>query len=94
MEFTRSVEQLGAILGHEHALFRRRALSPSRVLAVREKAESSQAQFAHLRHASRTDLAGLGTSPVRTYQPGKSSAPDRREAPVVALRALPKSKAA
>jgi transcriptional regulator with XRE-family HTH domain len=51
-ELTKSVKQAGAIARGERKPARRRALSPSRVLAVREKADLSQAQFARLLNVS------------------------------------------
>jgi putative transcriptional regulator len=51
-ELTRSVKQAGAIARGERKAARRRAVAPSRVLAVREKAELSQAQCARLLNVS------------------------------------------
>jgi len=51
-ELTKSVKQAGAVARGERRPSRRREFSPSRILAVRERTELSQAQFARLLNVS------------------------------------------
>ena len=51
-ELTRSIRQAGAIARGERKPARRHELTPSRILAVRERSGLSQAQFARLLNVS------------------------------------------
>jgi len=87
-ELTKSVKQAGAVARGERRPSRRREFSPSRILAVRERTELSQAQFARLLNVSVKTLQNW--EQARREPTGAARALLRivEKEPAVALRAL------
>jgi putative transcriptional regulator len=87
-DLTRSIKQAGAIARGERRPSRRWVFSPSRVVAVREKAELSQAQFARLLNVSVRTLQNWEQARREPTGPAKALLRIVEKEPVVALRAL------
>ena len=87
-ELAKSVKQAGAIARGERRASRRREFSPSRIQAVRERTELSQAQFARLLNVSVKTLQNW--EQARREPTGAARALLRivEKEPGVALRAL------
>jgi DNA-binding transcriptional regulator YiaG len=93
-ELTKSVKQAGAIARGERKPARRRAFSPTRVLAVREKADLSQAQFARLLNVSVRTLQNWEQARREPTGPAKALLRIVEREPAIALRALLETEAA
>ena len=93
-ELTKSVKQAGAIARGERKPARRRAFSPSRVQAVREKADLSQAQFARLLNVSVRTLQNWEQARREPTGPAKALLQIVEKEPAVAMRALMQSDSA
>ena len=87
-ELTKSVKQAGAIARGERKASRRYSYSPSRVQAVREKAQLSQAQFARLLNVSVRTLQNWEQARREPTGPAKALLCIVEKEPAVALRAL------
>jgi putative transcriptional regulator len=93
-ELLKSVKQAGAIARGAKKPSRRYAFPPSRVQAVREKAELSQAQFARLLNVSVKTLQNWEQARREPTGPAKALLRIVEREPTVALRALRQSDAA
>jgi putative transcriptional regulator len=87
-ELKRSVKQAGAIARGERKASRRYEFPPSRVLAVRESTELSQAQFARLLNVSVKTLQNWEQARRQPTGPAKALLRIVEKEPAVALRAL------
>jgi putative transcriptional regulator len=87
-ELTKSIRQGGAIARGERKGSRRYFYSPSRVQAVREKAQLSQAQFARLLNVSVRTLQNWEQARREPTGPAKALLRIVEKEPAVALRAL------
>lgn len=87
-ELTKSVKQAGAIARGERKASRRFSYSPSRVQAVREKAQLSQVQFARLLNVSVRTLQNWEQARREPTGPAKALLCIVEKEPAVALRAL------
>jgi len=93
-ELTRSVKQAGAIARGERKATGRRTFTSSRVLAVREKTDLSQAQFARLLNVSVRTLQNWERARREPTGPAKALLRIVERKPKAALRALLESEAA
>lgn len=93
-ELTRSVRQAGAIARGERKPARKSELTPSRIQAVRERTEMSQAQFARLLNVSVKTLQNWEQARREPTGPAKALLRIVEKEPAVALRALMTSDAA
>lgn len=87
-ELTRSIRQAGAIARGDKAPARRTQLTPSRILAVRESAGLSQAQFARLLNVSVKTLQSWEQARREPTGPAKALLRIVEREPATALRAL------
>ena len=87
-ELTKSVKQAGAIARGERKASRLFSYSPSRVQAVREKAQLSQAQFARMLNVSVRTLQNWEQARREPTGPAKALLRIVEQEPAVALRAL------
>jgi putative transcriptional regulator len=93
-ELAKSVKQAGASARGEKRPARRYAYSPSRVQAVREKAQLSQAQFARLFNVSVRTLQNWEQARREPTGPAKALLRIVEREPAMALQALMPSDAA
>jgi putative transcriptional regulator len=93
-ELAKSVKQAGAIVRGERKPARKYVYSASRVQAVREKAELSQAQFARLLNVSVRTLQNWEQDRREPTGPAKALLRIVEKEPALALRALMQSDAA
>ena len=87
-ELTRSIRQAGAIARGEKKPARRHELTPSRILAVRERSGLSQAQFARLLNVSVRTLQNWEQARREPTGPAKALLRIVEREPAAALRAL------
>ena len=87
-ELTKSVKQAGEIARGQRRPSRKFAYSPSRVQAVRERAELSQAQFARLLNVSVRTLQNWEQARREPTGPAKALLRIVEHEPALALRAL------
>ena len=87
-ELTRSIRQAGAIARGEKKPARRHELTPSRILAVRERSGLSQAQFARLLNVSVKTLQNWEQARREPTGPAKALMRIVEREPAAALRAL------
>jgi putative transcriptional regulator len=87
-ELTKSVKQAGEIARGQRRPSRKFAYSPSRVQAVRERAELSQAQFARLLNVSVRTLQNWEQARREPTGPAKALLRIVEQEPALALRAL------
>lgn len=87
-ELTRSIRQAGAIARSEKKPARRHELTPSRILAVRERSGLSQAQFARLLNVSVKTLQNWEQARREPTGPAKALLRIVEREPAAALRAL------
>lgn len=87
-ELTRSIRQAGAIARGERKPSRRRELTPSRIVAVRERSGLSQAQFARLLNVSVKTLQNWEQARREPTGPAKALLQIVEREPAAALRAL------
>lgn len=87
-ELTRSIRQAGAIARGERKPARRHELTPSRILAVRERSGLSQAQFARLLNVSVKTLQNWEQARREPTGPAKALMRIVEREPAAALRAL------
>ena len=87
-ELTRSIRQAGAIARGEKKPARRHELTPSRILAVRERSGLSQAQFARLLNVSVKTLRNWEQARREPTGPAKALLRIVEREPAAALRAL------
>lgn len=87
-ELTRSVRQAGAIGRGEAKPSRRREFTPSRIQAVRERTELSQAQFARLLNVSVKTLQNWEQARREPTGPAKALLRIVEKEPAVAIKAL------
>ena len=87
-ELTRSIRQAGAIARGERKPARRHELTPSRILAVRERSGLSQAQFARLLNVSVKTLQNWEQARREPTGPAKALLRIVEREPAAALRAL------
>lgn len=87
-ELTRSIRQAGAIARGEKKPARRHELTPSRILAVRERSGLSQAQFARLLNVSVKTLQNWEQARREPTGPAKALLRIVEREPAAALRAL------
>ena len=87
-ELTRSIRQAGAIARGERKPARRHELTPSRILAVRERSGLSQAQFARLLNVSVRTLQNWEQARREPTGPAKALLRIVEKEPAAALRAL------
>jgi putative transcriptional regulator len=87
-ELVQSVKQAGAIARGERKPSRRFEFTPSRLQAVRERAELSQAQFARLLNVSVKTLQNWEQSRRQPTGPARALLRIVEKEPNVALRAL------
>ena len=87
-ELTRSSRQAGAIARGERKPARRHELTPSRILAVRERSGLSQAQFARLLNVSVKTLQNWEQARREPTGPAKALLRIVEREPAAALRAL------
>jgi len=87
-ELTRSIRQAGAIARGERKPARRQELTPSRILAVRERSGLSQAQFARLLGVSVKTLQNWEQARREPTGPAKALLRIVEREPAAALRAL------
>ena len=87
-ELTRSIRQAGAIARGERKPARRHELTPSRILAVRERSGLSQAQFARLLGVSVKTLQNWEQARREPTGPAKALLRIVEREPAAALRAL------
>lgn len=87
-DLTRSIKQAGAIARGERKASRRFEFTPSRIQAVREKTELSQAQFARLLNVSVKTLQNWEQARRQPTGPAKALLRIVEKEPAVALRAL------
>jgi putative transcriptional regulator len=93
-ELAKSMKQAGASATGEKRLARRYAYSPSRVQAVREKAQLCQAQFARLLNVSVRTLQNWEQARREPTGPPKALLRIVEREPAMALQALMPSDAA
>ncbi len=87
-ELTRSIRQAGAIARGEKKPARRHELTPSRILAVRERSGLSQSQFARLLNVSVKTLQNWEQARREPTGPAKALLRIVEREPAAALRAL------
>jgi putative transcriptional regulator len=87
-ELTRSVKQAGAIARGEAKPSRRREFTPTRIQAVREKTQLSQAQFARLLNVSVKTLQNWEQARREPTGPAKALLRIMEREPTVALKVL------
>jgi putative transcriptional regulator len=87
-ELTRSIRQAGAIARGERKPARRLELTPSRILAVRERTGLSQTQFARLLNVSVKTLQNWEQARREPTGPAKALLRIVEREPAAALRAL------
>jgi len=87
-ELTRSIKQAGAIARGERAPSRSHEFTPSRIQAVREQADLSQAQFAQLLNVSVKTLQNWEQARREPTGAAKALLRIVEKEPKVALRAL------
>ena len=87
-ELTRSIRQAGAIARGERKPARRHELTPSRILAVRERSGLSQAQFARLLNVSVKTLQNWEQHRRNPTGPAAALLKIVSTAPEVALKSL------
>jgi putative transcriptional regulator len=87
-ELTKSVKQAGEIARGQRRPSRKFTYSPSRVQAVRERAELSQAQFARLLNVSVRTLQNWEQARREPTGPAKALLRIVEQEPALALRAL------
>lgn len=87
-ELKRSIRQAGSIARGERGPARRFAFTPSRIQAVREKTQLSQAQFARLLNVSVKTLQNWEQARREPTGPAKALLRIVEKEPAVALRAL------
>ena len=87
-ELTRSIRQAGAIARGERKPARRHELTPSRILAVRERSGLSQAQFARLLNVSVKTLQNWEQARREPTGPAKALLRIVEREPAAALWAL------
>lgn len=87
-ELTKSVRQAGAIARGAAKPSRRREFTPSRIRAVRERTEMSQAQFARLLNVSVKTLQNWEQARREPTGPAKALLRIVEKEPVVAIKAL------
>jgi putative transcriptional regulator len=87
-ELTKSIKQAGAIARGERKPSRRHEFTPSRIQAVREQADLSQAQFARLLNVSVKTLQNWEQARREPTGPAKALLRIVEKEPKVALRAL------
>lgn len=87
-ELTKSIKQAGAIARGERKPSRRFEFTPSRIQAVREKTELSQAQFARLLGVSIKTLQNWEQARRAPTGPAKALLRIMEKEPSAALRAL------
>lgn len=90
-ELTKSVKQAGAIARGERKPARKHAYSATRLQAIREKAELSQAQFARLLNVSVRTLQNWEQDRREPTGPAKALLRIVEQEPELALRALGQS---
>ena len=93
-ELTTSIRQAGAIARGERKPSRRHEFAASRIQAVRERTELSQAQFARLLNVSVKTLQNWEQARRQPTGPAKALLTIVEREPEVALRALLRSRAA
>lgn len=87
-ELTRSIRQAAAIARGERKPARQRELTPSRIVAVRERSGLSQAQFARLLNVSVKTLQNWEQARREPTGPAKALLQIVEREPAAALRAL------
>jgi putative transcriptional regulator len=87
-ELTKSIKQAGAIARGERAPSRSHEFTPSRIQAVREQADLSQAQFAQLLNVSVKTLQNWEQARREPTGAAKALLRIVEKEPKVALRAL------
>jgi putative transcriptional regulator len=87
-ELTKSIKQAGAIARGERAPSRSHEFTPSRIQAVREQADLSQAQFARLLNVSVKTLQNWEQARREPTGAAKALLRIVEKEPKVALRAL------
>lgn len=87
-ELTKSVRQAGAITRGEARPSRHREFTPSRIQAVRERTELSQAQFARLLNVSVKTLQNWEQARREPTGPARALLRIVEKEPAVAIKAL------
>lgn len=87
-ELTKSIKQAGALARGERKPSRRYELTPSRIQAVRERYELSQASFARLLNVSVKTLQNWEQARREPTGPARALLRIVEQAPETALRAL------